>query len=145
MSRLVKLNPPDHKFEVVGFASEKETYIEQVVKYIPVEIIGGYIAINGFASTLPKKMISSGLWFSFIFCAVLTPFYFFKLAKPGDAKLSQMIISFISFLLWSYSVTGDSGVFGKANGIDIYYSPIASILLVVFTMISPFFTQKATP
>lgn len=143
MGRLVKIQPKQEDAEFVAETPGPQTqsYIEQVVKYIPAEIVGGYVAINGFLVSLPEHMVQNALWINLVFCAILTIAYLWKLAKPGDAKTQQLIISFISFLLWAYAITGDSGIFGK-QGLDIYYSQLASVLLVAFSMVAPLFTPK---
>lgn len=144
MGRLVKVQPSGN--EALEFkansSGDTQTYMEQVVKYIPAEIIGGYVAINGFLASVPANMLYPALWINFGFCAVLTVVYLLKLSGPGDATKTQLIISFISFIIWAYSITGTSGVFG-AGGINIYYSQIASVLLVVFSLLTPLFTPKA--
>jgi|SRR5882757_5247506 len=143
MGRLVKVQPNDNTAKAAAFNNqpEQQTYMEQVVKYIPAEIIGGYVAINGFLASIPANMLYTALWINLGFCAIMTIFYFYKLAKPGDAKATQLIISFISFFIWAYTITGDGGVFGK-GGLNIYYSQIASVLLVVFSLVTPLFTPK---
>src|ERR1700709_1671799 len=107
MGRLVKVqstNNPAAGFKALdGQGGEQETYMEQVLKYIPAEIIGGYVAINGFLASVPANMLYTALWINLGFCAVMTIVYFYRLAKPGDAKFTQMIISFISFFIWAYT------------------------------------------
>jgi hypothetical protein len=146
MGRLVKIQPSGNETAglntTAGSSTDTQTYMEQVVKYIPAEIIGGYVAINGFLASIPAQMLNTALWINFAFCAVLTVVYLVKLSEPGDATKTQLVISFFSFIIWAYSITGDSGVFGK-GGINIYYSQIASVLLVAFSLLTPLFTPKA--
>jgi hypothetical protein len=143
MGRLVKIKPGgSESLTTKSTSGETQTYMEQVIKYIPAEIIGGYVAINGFLASMPERMLNTALWVNFVFCAVLTVVYLYKQSGPEDATKTQLVISFISFIIWAYSITGDGGVFG-AGGINIYYSQLASVLLVAFSLVAPLFTPRA--
>lgn len=142
MGRLVKIQTDGSEAaNSDNNSASDQTYMEQVVKYIPSEIIGGYVAINGLLATMPANMLYGALWINFGFCAILTLVYLYKLSNPGDATSTQLIVSLISFVIWAYSITGEGGIFGP-KGIDVYYSQIASVLLVAFSLVTPLFTPK---
>lgn len=143
MGRLVRVKQPANQlFKTADQPQEQQTYLEQVIKYIPTEIVGGYVAVNSLLASLPADMLNNWLWGTFILFALGTPVYFWLMKKPGDAIWQQMILSFISFIIWAYSITGASGIFGTA-GIDIYYSQIASALLIILSIAAPLFTPNS--
>jgi len=139
MGRLVS----SKKSDVVARAADQEEssaqqdYFERVGKYIPGEIIAGYVAMLSFIE-ISKADFQFGLGIGiFVLCLVLTPFYFQMMAKKADKTYlrTHQIISSVAFIVWAYAIGGNRGLFGT-EGLNWYDVGIGSILLVAFTLIS---------
>ena len=116
--------------------SAKE-YLEKVAKLIPAEIIATYLSIIGFVPLIKNASLHEGFyWGAFIFCAVLTPVYFYWQAEKDKPNLIHIILSSISFILWAYATIGD-------KIIPFYFdSAIASIAIIVFSFSTAFISLK---
>jgi hypothetical protein len=108
-------------------------YFERVAKYIPGEVLAGYLAVNGIIQSVDaskERALPAAAWGVFILCLFLTPIYFNQMAKPGQPKRLNMLVATIAFAVWAYAL---GGVF---NLVGVYKPWLASILLVVFTLVS---------
>ena len=94
MGRLVR--PQPQREESLAAAGDGDGYLDRVAKYVPSEIVAGYIALNGAATALPVAWRFGMLAGIFVLCLVLTPFYLKKMAKPGDPTQPQTTISTIA-------------------------------------------------
>jgi hypothetical protein len=147
MSRLVKIKQVEDGARLAGTSkdSRAKEFLEQVSKFVPAEIISGYVAIDGFLSS--EKSTNEQIYFygailNFIIFLILTPVYFNKIAESGDAKRTQLLTSTLAFIIWVYAVGGDSGIFGDPV-LDIYNATISSCLLVLFSLVSGLITPKS--
>jgi Na+-transporting NADH:ubiquinone oxidoreductase subunit NqrB len=143
MSRIVKAKATPAKGLQATAASDSganptKEALERIAKYIPAEIIAAFTAINGGLLSLPANIQYWALLVNLIICAVFTPIYFKLMATPTDPKNAvrvQQLMSFIAFLIWAYSVTGENGIFGKP-GFNMYYAGLASGFITLFTLVS---------
>lgn len=114
----------------------EDTYVEKVKKYIPIEIVGGYFFLYKFLIDSNVGSTQQYL-FGIIFfsCLVLTPLY--KYFQLSDNQLPpptrQVVISSLSFIAWSYYLGGLS----KALSLLPYDSILATVIMVLFTLITP--------
>ena len=137
MSRLVEPVPSGAR--LAGSEGELNTYLERTAKYIPGEIIAGYLGINGIlasVSTDQGSLRQLVYVMTFLLCLALTPVYFNRIAKQGEPRRLQMILSTIAFLVWAYSLGGVFTAFG------IHIPWLGSILLIVFTLVSGAFAPR---
>jgi hypothetical protein len=144
MSRLVDPKPRGARFSSGADGSSVKDYLERVAKYVPSEIVAGYVTINGVipgAPTGAQKYLIVG---NFFLCWILTPIYLCRMAKPGQPKAMHLTLSTIAFLIWSYAVVGNMGIFSPAC-LNWYNVAIATIFLVVFTLISGAFVPTEPP
>jgi hypothetical protein len=116
--------PPD---ATVPTGSDK--YIDRLFKYIPAEIVAGYIFVLGIMTrfTDPVK-IRTLHWILFLVFCLITPLYLRRIQKVR--KLQQHIISLASFIVWVFAL---GGPFAQYNWYDPLYG---EILLPVFTLIA---------
>lgn len=112
-------------------------YLTRVAKYVPTEIVAGYIFLNGTASGLPNAWVIFGLTGSFVLCLALTPLYLRKMAKPGQPKRLHIAVSMLAFVVWAYAAAGSGGVFG-VGGLNWYHEALAAMLIAAFSLISGF-------
>ena len=106
----------------------KDGYFDRLFKYIPAEVVAGYIFVLGIVKQLTDaNEIKTFQWLLyFIFCAI-TPLYLWRVQKVP--KLQQHIISLLSFALWAFTL---GGPFEKFN----WYNPVyGSVILPVFTLL----------
>lgn len=136
MSRLVEAKPRGAKFSAADSdGSAFKEYLERVAKYVPSEIVAGYVTINGIIPGAPigtQKYLTFG---NFFLCWILTPFYLYKMANRGEPRAKHMAVSTVAFLVWAYAVVGQMGIFGSAY-LNWYNVALATIALVVFTLVS---------
>jgi uncharacterized membrane protein len=136
MSRLVSaIVPPEGGFTPLSArAADTDGYLGRVAKYVPAEIVALYLPLVKFidaAGKLEARSVRlSLLALSFLVFLVLTPIYFTKTARPGDAVKAQRIVSSIAFVCWAYSLGGVFTELGIENNL------VSGFLLIIFTAIS---------
>ncbi|NEQ39160.1 MAG: hypothetical protein F6K40_24060 [Okeania sp. SIO3I5] len=121
------------KLQASNSATEVDSYFEKIMKYIPSEIVGAWIAIQGIAeSTNNQNPIF--LWGIIIFLAILTFFYIKKRTDEENKKtaLKQTIISVIAFAIWAFAIGGE-----PFESLSFYNSGLGSILLIIYTVTIP--------
>ncbi|MEW5911873.1 MAG: hypothetical protein AB1814_04910 [Thermodesulfobacteriota bacterium] len=119
------------------YKKKGDDYLARVAKYVPSEIIAAYITAIGLISTVAEPRLKWWLYLVFlVLCLVFTPIYFNQMAKKGEPKAAQIVISTLAFLVWAYSFGGFFQLVG------IYHSVVASLLLIAFTLVSGLFVPK---
>lgn len=115
--------PPEATIQV-----GKDNYVDRLFKYIPSEIVAGYIFILGVLTRLTEQAETMIIqWIIFIVFCALTPLYLWRIQKVK--KIQQHIISLISFIVWVFAIGGPFTTFS-------WYNPLyGEILLPVFTLI----------
>ena len=108
-------------------------YADKLLKLIPTEIIGAYLAIEGMASTNPSIQFRV-LVISCLALIVLIPFYLWFLF--GVRRKLQLVVTMISFIVWVFSIGGPFLHF-------TWYLPIyGAITLVFWTLVVPLIPYK---
>ncbi|MDJ0901589.1 MAG: hypothetical protein QNJ55_22555 [Xenococcus sp. MO_188.B8] len=108
-------------------------YFDKLLKYIPTEIVGGWIAITGLiksASNIPTNTI---LWILLIIFTGLTVLYILKQTSEPKKPLAvkQTTISTIAFVVWVFAL-------GEPFDSLSFYNPIyGSILLILYNLTIP--------
>jgi hypothetical protein len=110
------------------YPSTRDGYFDRLFKYIPAELVAGYIFVLGVVKQLTEAgEIRIFQWLLFIVFCILTPLYLWRVQKVQ--KLQQHIISLLSFIVWAFAL---GGPFALCN----WYNPVyGSILLPVFTLL----------
>lgn len=105
----------------------KDNYVDRLFKYIPAELVAGYIFVLG----VMKRLTDTGeirilQWLLFFIFCVLTPLYIWRVQKVR--KIQQHVISLLSFVIWVFALGGPFALYS-------WYNPIyGEILLPVFTL-----------
>jgi hypothetical protein len=104
------------------------TYKDVLLKLIPSEIVAAYMVIDGLVpGDKPyAKWVATG---ASMFLLILTPIYLNKLYKVH--KWLQILFTTGSFVVWVYWMGGPFKYWG------IHVPPIASIILVLWTLLIP--------
>jgi hypothetical protein len=118
--------------------NDTQEYKDKLLKLIPSEIVAAYLVIlgilNGQAIIIKDSDITQIVqWVVFGFMLALTPIYLRKFQNV--IKLSQLFLTSISFIVWSYSLGG------PFSASQLYNSTIASILLILWTLAAPTFVK----
>ncbi|MDX9725111.1 MAG: hypothetical protein RBT38_01900 [Bacteroidales bacterium] len=103
-------------------------YFDRLFKYIPAELVAGYIFVTGVVKQLTdQREVLLLQWSLFAAFCLLTPLYLWKVQKVR--KASQLGISLLSFTVWVFAL---GGPFATMQ----WYNPLYGyILLPVFTVI----------
>lgn len=109
-------------------------YAERVAKYVPAEIIAAYLAllpivVSGTDPDTTRRTMLLGLIFAI--GVIFTPLYVWRFPAQTTVKTYHVVLSTLSFVLWSYSIRG-----GFLEDIGWYDAVLAPILLTVFTLAS---------
>ena len=107
----------------------KDGYFDRLFKYIPAELLAGYIFVSGAAARLTDQSDSLLLkWILFAIFCILTPLYLWRVQKV--IRIQQHIISMLSFAVWCFALGGPFASFG-------WYDPVyGQVFLPVFTLIA---------
>lgn len=122
------------QLQAQGTGTEIDDYFGKLIKYIPTEIVGAWIALTGIiksASNIPTNII---LWILLVFCTGLTSLYILKQTfEPGKPlALKQTTISTIAFIVWVFALGEE-----PFKSLDWYNSIYGSILLIGYNLIIP--------
>jgi hypothetical protein len=105
----------------------RDKYIDRLFKYIPSELVAGYLFVLGVMQKLTESSeIKVFQWGIFAIFCVLTPLYLLRIQKVK--KISQHLISVLSFAVWAFALGGPFALYR-------WYNPVyGEILLPVFTL-----------
>jgi hypothetical protein len=120
--------------------NEKQRFADKLVKFIPTEIIGAYMALASFLGYGPISNItpvdevkSTLIQIMFVILLIMTPIYLTKVS--GVRNRLQLFISTISFIVWVYTLGGPFIVW------KFYHPDISSSLLVLWSLVPPIFVK----
>jgi hypothetical protein len=111
-----------------AYPATEDGYFDRLFKYIPAELVAGYIFVLGVVKQLTEAgEIKVFQWLLFIVFCILTPLYLWRVQKV--LKPQQHVISLLSFIVWAFAL---GGPFALCS----WYNPVyGSILLPVFTLL----------
>ncbi len=116
-------------------AKVTDSYFEKLVKYIPADIVAGYVAISGILT----EHNNQPLWLSwgvFGVLLALTPLYvcYRKTEPPGFvfSKTFHWVTACIAFTAWVFALGGPF-----AASFSWYQPYLGSIVLILTTLIIP--------
>jgi len=125
---LQRMNQPGSESRVQAGTVTRDGYFDRLFKYIPAELVAGYIFVLGVVNQLTNAgEIRIFHWILFIIFCILTPLYLWRVQKV--LKVQQHIISLLSFIVWVFAL-------GGPFALSVWYNPVyGAILLPVFTLI----------
>jgi len=116
-------------------AATADGYFDRILKFIPTEIVAGWIALSGLTAELDVR----ALWVLFAVIAVLS--YFWMIRQTRDEgkppAVLQSMIAVVSFMVWAFAMK--SGPFLRVD----YPAEYGSIALIVYTLIIGLVIPKA--
>lgn len=118
-------------------APEPDDYFSKVVKYIPAEIVAGFVTLNGILlgdATIPQTVY----WLVFVGLLALTPIYTWRVTRAANFPVaySQIIVATVSFAIWVFALGGPFSFFSW------YKAVYGSILLIMYTLFVPLVVGK---
>jgi hypothetical protein len=139
VNRLINPYPhPEDARAVPG--ADADNAVGRLMKYIPGEIISGYMLLAGLVEAAPddSPLRPFAGWGLVVLGAVLTPFYLSRFApnEPDPAKKLHRwhyAISTVSFLLWAYALGGPFKLGEPLFGKYPYESLLASVAAGAFS------------
>lgn len=151
--------------EVRGGTKNEDQYLDRVAKYVPTEVVGGYVSLDGILSAQPAAAsgaiptlggalgatLGSVSGAIFLFCLVAAPLYIYVVARRTGAAVwrAQALIAALAFIVWAYAIKGS--VFfnphlqswAKASLNQSFYDPRwSAALLVLFSMAVALYQPK---
>lgn len=139
-----------------SLVKNEDTYLEKLLKFIPIEVVGVYIAITGYLAYDANTQIPSNYVLIYkiviitLFIITLFWTYFSVLDKTNSSKesiiraLFQALVSCIAFLVWVFAIGNpileyilcDGGEAGS-SACPLYSQEFGSITLALFSLIVP--------
>jgi hypothetical protein len=112
-----------------GQAWTPKEVAERIAKYVPAEILAGYVTATGVVENVKNGKLAL-LIILFVVCAVCTPIYIVKLARTRQEKVKNGIVATLAFLAWAYAY---GGLFKELGWHD---PAIGAFVMIVVTIIS---------
>jgi len=105
---------------------EKGTYLEGLLKNIPSEAIGSYLAVLSFLTAVPNGPPGWLQWVLFVVFLGTVPLWL--VLGPSKVKWWQVLFAALSFFIWV--MTLQQGPFGTISGYEAW---IGGVLVLVFS------------
>lgn len=104
-----------------------DTYFDKVIKYIPTDIVGAWVAVTGLISSGSDVPTNLLLWIAFASGTVLTALWTLKQTSVEGKKpaKTQVLLSTGSFIVWVFALGGPFATLG-------FYRPLYGSLLLIF-------------
>jgi hypothetical protein len=108
-----------------------DSYRERLLKLIPSEVLGTYMAVNAALISMdPSTMSTVLLWVVFGICLAVTPLWLWF--GQGVRKVLQIVLTSIAFVIWVMTVSG------PFTTIPDYKPVIGTVFLILFSgLIAP--------
>jgi hypothetical protein len=114
-------------------------YLERIAKYVPAEVLAFSIFINaildqavktgGNLTAMAGVPVLTIAEIAFFACMIATPLFVWYVREKGDAWITNALVSFVAFPVWSYAI-------GNVAFSDYRDGNLAAILLVSFSLLS---------
>jgi len=114
-------------------STQIDGYLDKLLKYIPTEIVGCWIAITGIIKSSTDIPATALLWGLFAIFVVLTALYMLRQTSEPKKPLAitQTAISVGAFIVWVFALGEPFSSLG-------FYRPVyGSILLIMYNLIIP--------
>jgi hypothetical protein len=118
-----------------------DTYFDRVVKFIPADIIGAWIAASSIVKSSSGIPTNTVLWICFVFGVIITPAWTLKqtnFQSLPPARL-QALVATAAFVVWVFAL-GD-----PFSALSFYHQVYGSLVLIAFTLISGGIVPSASP
>lgn len=106
-------------------------YFDKVIKYIPADIVGAWIAVTGLINSDNGAPTALLLWITFGAGIILTLLWTLKQTSLPNKKpaMTQALVSTGSFMVWVFALGGPFATLS-------FYRPLYGSLLLIFYTLS---------
>ena len=116
----------DNMAKDIAVSPPPDSYYDRLFKYIPADVVAGWIAVKGIIASVPEGSRENLYWICFIAGVIFTILWTYKLTSKEGHKPAwlQIIIATLAFIVWVV-VTGEP------------FNPepyIGSLILVAYTL-----------
>jgi hypothetical protein len=114
------------RLHAAGGAARPDGFFDRIIKYIPADIVAGWVALDGLSRGLEPTV----LWGLLVIVAALAFFWTRKQTSvPGQPPATtQCLVAVLSFVVWAFAL--HSGPFATLTYPEAY----GSIALIVYTL-----------
>jgi hypothetical protein len=125
--------------------NKSDQYFGKIIKYIPTEVVAGYVAASGFVKVLHPPH-SQFTWFCIISIGllVLTPLYFLMSTSASINSYRHAVAGTIAFAAWVFA-TGGPFQASCGDKLDCWYSPAIGSIVLIFVCLSLPFLERLVP
>jgi hypothetical protein len=116
--------------------------VERVAKYIPGEIVAGYLALSEVVKMVSRQDTRrvAAAWVLFLVGLGVTPVYLYVAGKPANRReMIQIGISTIAFVLWAYALGGPFEMGPPSPVHGPYAGWIGALAVGIFTWVAGLF------
>jgi len=126
------------QFQAKGAGVELDTYFDRLIKYVPAEIIGAWVAVTGLIATEEETNAALG-WIVFGIGVIMTAAWIWKRTQVKDLPpaVAQIVISTLAFCVWVFALGGI-----PFKNLAFYKPLYGSLILILFSLVSALITPK---
>lgn len=122
-----------------GVETSVDTYFDRIIKYIPTDIVGGWVAVTGLINSGGQNVrVDILLWIGFVAGIVLTALWTLKQTSVPKKKpaITQTMVATVSFIIWVFALGGPFVY------MDFYQPLYGSLLLIFYNLAIGLITPK---
>ncbi len=129
----------NQKLESYSKSQQIDGYFDKLIKYIPTEIVGAWIAITGLIKSSSDLPANTLLWVLFVVFIGLTVLYIGKQTAEANKPPAtmQIAISTGAFIVWVFAL-GE-----PFSGLAFYKPVYGSLLLILYNLVIPLIEPKS--
>ena len=117
--------------------NNSDEYFGKIVKYIPTEIVAGYVALSGFIKALPMRLQFGWFCFVTLVLLLLTPVYLWRSTQGASSSHTHAVAGTIAFAAWVFATGGLFERFQVTETGGWYHRAMGSIVLVLVCLSLP--------
>jgi uncharacterized BrkB/YihY/UPF0761 family membrane protein len=109
-----------------------DKYTDRVIKYIPGDVVGAWIAVLGLVKSVSDVPKTAILWWCFAVAVIITAVWtLIQTHVPNERPaIVQTLVSTFAFVVWVFGM-GD-----PFTSLNFYHPIYGSLAIILFTLIS---------
>ena len=122
-----------------GAAEQPDTYTDRIVKFIPSEVVAGWLAITSAIKAAAQPPSETVIWVIFVVGVFFAAAWTWRASSEAGKHppYIQTAVSTVAFFVWAYATGG-----GAPQWPGTIYQPLtATLLLVGFSLLSGLVTM----
>lgn len=143
MSKLEISTSATRSPELLNRGAAYDSYVEILLKLVPAEVVGAYLAIQGIVgSASPNHPDGTALFVGAALLFIATPFVVWKLRGVTDRK--QIAVTTLGFLVWLFATASPLFSYMGEWWHGAQREELSAVLLVLFVFLLPFLFKPGT-